>query len=300
MPASAPIHSVGIMTKVLNTPTDTAPAAVRAEALTKTYGSGDAAVRPLQGLSVSFPAGRFTAVMGPSGSGKSTLMHVLAGLDVPDSGEITLATEAGPVSLGGLSEKQLTLVRRGSVGFIFQAYNLIPAMTAEENILLPVSLGGRGRVDTSFFHQMVERLGLTERLRHRPFELSGGQQQRVAVARALVSRPSVVFADEPTGNLDQATGAEVLDLLRTAVDEFGQTVIMVTHDAAAAAQAESTVLLSDGRVMRTLHRPSAEQLAAAMLNAGSDDAAPGPAASRAAAAGSDTAASGAAADGGVS
>ena len=257
------------MTKVLNTPADAAPAAVRAEALTKTYGSGDAAVRPLQELSISFPEGRFTAVMGPSGSGKSTLMHVLAGLDVPDSGEVTLATDRGPVSLGGLTEKQLTLVRRGSIGFIFQAYNLIPAMTAEENILLPSSLGGRGRVDTVFFHQVVERLGLADRLHHRPFELSGGQQQRVAVARALAARPSVVFADEPTGNLDQTAGAEVLGLLRTAVDEFSQTVIMVTHDAAAAAQADSTVLLSDGRVMQTLHRPSAEQLAAAMLQAGS-------------------------------
>lgn len=263
------------MIRRTDTPTDSAPAAVRAAALTKTYGSGDAAVQPLQDLSISFPAGRFTAVMGPSGSGKSTLMHVLAGLDVPDAGEITLTTERGPVSLSGLNEKQLTLVRRSSIGFIFQAYNLIPAMTAEENILLPSSLGGRGRIDKAFFRQVVERLGLSDRLHHRPFELSGGQQQRVAVARALVSRPSVVFADEPTGNLDQATGAEVLDLLRTAVDEFGQTVIMVTHDAAAAAQADSTVLLADGRVMETLHHPSAEQLAAAMVHAGSPAPAPG-------------------------
>lgn len=263
------------MTKTAKTPPDAAPSAVRAEALNKTYGSGDAVVRPLQDLSISFPAGRFTAVMGPSGSGKSTLMHVLAGLDVPDSGEITLATQRGPVRLSGLSEKQLTLVRRGSIGFIFQAYNLIPAMTAEENILLPTSLGGRGQVDTAFFHQVVERLGLAERLHHRPFELSGGQQQRVAVARALVSRPSVIFADEPTGNLDQAAGEEVLSLLRTAVDEFAQTVIMVTHDAAAAAQADATVLLSDGRVIQTLHRPSAEQLAAALLQTGSAATAPG-------------------------
>ncbi|WP_120006356.1 ABC transporter ATP-binding protein [Nesterenkonia muleiensis] len=263
------------MMRTANTPSEAPTAiAVRAEALTKTYGSGDAAVRPLQNLSIGFPSGRFTAVMGPSGSGKSTLMHVLAGLDIPDSGEITLATGRGPVSFSGLNEKQLTLLRRSSVGFIFQAYNLIPAMTAEENIVLPASLGGGSTIDTAFFRQVVERLGLSERLHHRPFELSGGQQQRVAVARALVSRPSVVFADEPTGNLDQATGAEVLDLLRTAVDEFGQTVIMVTHDAAAAAQADSTVLLADGRVMETLHRPSAEQLAAAMLHAGSAAAAP--------------------------
>lgn len=263
--------------RTTDTPPDSAAAAVHATALTKTYGSGDAAVRPLQDLSISFPAGRFTAVMGPSGSGKSTLMHVLAGLDVPDTGEITLATEQGPVSLSGLNEKQLTLVRRSSIGFIFQAYNLIPAMSAEENILLPASLGGSRRIDTAFFRQVVERLGLSDRLHHRPFELSGGQQQRVAVARALVSRPSVVFADEPTGNLDQATGAEVLDLLRTAVDEFGQTVIMVTHDPAAAAQADSTVLLADGRVMETLHRPSAEQLAAVMIHAGNPASAPGPA-----------------------
>ena len=261
-------------------PTEAASAAaVSATALSKTYGSGGAAVRPLQDLTITFPAGRFTAVMGPSGSGKSTLMHVLAGLDVPDSGDVTLATERGPVSLSGLNEKQLTLMRRDSVGFIFQAYNLIPAMTAEENILLPSLLGGGSRIDRPFFHQVVERLGLSDRLHHRPFELSGGQQQRVAVARALVSRPSVVFADEPTGNLDQASGAEVLDLLRTAVDEFGQTVIMVTHDAAAAAQADSTVLLADGRVVETLQRPSAEQLAAAMLHAGSGLSASGTASS---------------------
>lgn len=243
--------------------------AVRAESLTKVYGAGDTAVKPLQELSVSFTAGRFTAVMGPSGSGKSTLMHVLAGLDVPDSGTITLATESGPVSLAGLSEKQLTLVRRANIGFIFQAYNLVPAMTAEENILLPTSLSGGRNVDREFFDQVVDRLGLADRLGHRPFELSGGQQQRVAVARALVSRPAVVFADEPTGNLDQTAGTEVLDLLRTAVDEFGQTVIMVTHDATAAAQADSTVLLSDGRVVETLHHPSAPQLATAMLQAAS-------------------------------
>lgn len=285
MPQDRPLHSVGTMITSPNTPADdVARPAVRAEDLTKTYGSGDAAVRPLQQLSISFPAGRFTAVMGPSGSGKSTLMHVLAGLDTPDSGQITLSTDRGPVTLTGLNEKQLTLVRRGSIGFIFQAYNLVPAMTAEENILLPSSLSGRGRIDTAFFAKVVDRLGLSGRLHHRPFELSGGQQQRVAVARALVSRPSVIFADEPTGNLDQATGAEVLDLLRTAVDEFGQTVIMVTHDASAAAQADSTVLLADGRVVDTLQRPTAEQLAAAMLTAGSAAAssAPGPAAAGAA------------------
>lgn len=266
MSGTARVRSVETMTTLAKT---TVQAAVRAEALTKTYGAGNAAVRPLQNLTVSFPAGRFTAVMGPSGSGKSTLMHVLAGLDSPDSGDITLATDRGPISLTGLTEKQLTRVRRDSIGFIFQAYNLIPAMTAEENIVLPASLGGRAQVDKTFFRHVVDRLGLTDRLHHRPFELSGGQQQRVAVARALVARPSVVFADEPTGNLDQATGTEVLDLLRTAVNGFGQTVIMVTHDAAAAAVADSTVLVADGRVVQTLEEPSAEELAAAMLHAGS-------------------------------
>ncbi|MDZ5078289.1 ABC transporter ATP-binding protein [Nesterenkonia sp. HG001] len=237
--------------------------AVRATDLTKIYGSGDTAVRPLKRLSLEIPAARFTAVMGPSGSGKSTLMHVLAGLDVADGGSVVV----GDVELTGLEDKRLTRVRRERLGFIFQAYNLVPAMTAEENILLPSRLG-RTPVDRQFVDLVVERLGLTGRLHHRPFELSGGQQQRVAVARALVSRPEVIFADEPTGNLDQAAGAEVLELLRAAVDEFGQTVIMVTHDAAAAARADRTVLLADGQVVDTLEAPTAEQLAAAMIEAG--------------------------------
>lgn len=190
-------------------------------------------------------------------------MHVLAGLDVADGGSVVV----GDVELTGLEDKRLTRVRRERLGFIFQAYNLVPAMTAEENILLPSRLG-RTPVDRQFVDLVVERLGLTGRLHHRPFELSGGQQQRVAVARALVSRPEVIFADEPTGNLDQAAGAEVLELLRAAVDEFGQTVIMVTHDAAAAARADRTVLLADGQVVDTLEAPTAEQLAAAMIEAG--------------------------------
>ncbi|GAA3054004.1 MULTISPECIES: ABC transporter ATP-binding protein [Actinomycetes] len=243
--------------------THTSAVAVKATDLIKTYGTGDAAVRPLKRLSLEIPAARFTAVMGPSGSGKSTLMHVLAGLDAPDGGSVIV----GDVELTGLDDRRLTRVRRERIGFIFQAYNLVPSMTAEENILLPSRLR-RTSVDRSFVGVVVERLGLTGRLHHRPFELSGGQQQRVAVARALVSRPDVIFADEPTGNLDQAAGAEVLDLLRAAVDEFGQTVIMVTHDAGAAARADRTVLLADGRLVDTLEAPTAEQLAAAMIEVG--------------------------------
>ena len=241
-----------------------APDAVTAEHLSKTYGTGDAAVRPLRDLSLRIPSASFTAIMGPSGSGKSTLMHVLAGLDAPDSGEVILHTGHGAMALTGLSDKKLTAARRDHIGFIFQAYNLVPAMTAEENILLPASLGGRS-VDRDLLHTVTQRLGLSDRLHHRPAELSGGQQQRVAVARALVSRPTVIFADEPTGNLDSRTGAEVMGLLRTAVDEFSQTVVMVTHDAGAAAQADRTVMLADGQVTETLEKPSAEHLAARMI-----------------------------------
>ncbi|GAB3043860.1 ABC transporter ATP-binding protein [Sediminivirga luteola] len=237
----------------------TAPA-VRAVALEKSYGDGDAAVRPLRGLSIDFDAGRFTAVMGPSGSGKSTLMHVLAGLDAPDAGQAFI----GRREITGLPEKQLTRIRRDHIGFIFQAYNLVPSMTAEENILLPGRLGG-ARADRGLFREITGRLGLSARLGHRPFELSGGQQQRVAVARALVSRPDVIFADEPTGNLDQATGAEVLGLLRAAVDEYDQTVIMVTHDVQAASLADRAVLLADGALAGDLQAPDAGRLAAAML-----------------------------------
>lgn len=243
-----------------------APPAIRAEALTKTYGSGEATVHPLRRLSIEIPAGQYTAIMGPSGSGKSTLLHVLAGLDTVDEGRVALSAQSRNVELTGLSERALTLVRRQHIGFIFQAYNLVPAMTAKENILLPSSLGGPSP-DRHYYDMVIDRLGLTDRLHHRPFELSGGQQQRVAVARALVSRPAVIFADEPTGNLDSRTGAEVLGLLRAAVDEFGQTVVMVTHDANAAAEADRTVILSDGRVLETISQPSAQALAAKMIGA---------------------------------
>ncbi|NDK33079.1 ABC transporter ATP-binding protein [Nesterenkonia haasae] len=244
----------------------TTRAALRAESLTKTYGSGEATVHPLRRLSVEIPAGEFTAIMGPSGSGKSTLLHVLAGLDSADEGSVLLSVGERHVELTGLSERDLTLVRRQHIGFVFQAYNLVPAMTARENILLPSSLGGP-EPERHYYDMVIDRLGLTDRLDHRPFELSGGQQQRVAVARALVSKPAVIFADEPTGNLDSRTGAEVLALLRAAVDEFGQTVVMVTHDANAAAEADRTVVLSDGRVSETLSRPTAQLLAAKMIGA---------------------------------
>lgn len=240
---------------------------MRAEGLTKTYGFGEATVHPLRRLSIDFDAEQFTAVMGPSGSGKSTLLHVLAGLDTVDEGTITLRTDDGRQRLlSGLNEKDLTRVRRENIGFVFQSYNLVPAMTAEENILLPSSLGAPAP-QRHYYDLVIDRLGLTDRLHHRPFELSGGQQQRVAVARALISRPAVIFADEPTGNLDSRTGAEVLGLLRTAVDEFAQTVIMVTHDANAAANADRAVILADGRVVETISEPTAERLAARMIGA---------------------------------
>lgn len=247
--------------------TTTTPNALRAEALTKTYGSGEAKVQPLRQLNIEVPAGRYTAIMGPSGSGKSTLLHVLAGLDTAEGGGVVLGAQEKNIELTGLSERDLTVVRRQHIGVIFQAYNLVPAMTAGENILLPSSLGAP-QPDQHYYNTVIERLGLSERLDHRPFELSGGQQQRVAVARALVSRPAVIFADEPTGNLDSRTGAEVLGLLRAAVDEFGQTVVMVTHDATAAAQADRTVILNDGQVIDTLEGPSAEYLAARIIQAG--------------------------------
>ena len=233
--------------------------AIRAIRLTKTYGEGDAAVRPLDGLTLDIPAGRFTAIMGPSGSGKSTLLNMLAGLDTPDSGEVILAG----TPLTGLKDAQLTAQRRDRIGFIFQAFNLVPAMTAKENILLPSQLAGR-TVDRALVRRIVDRLGLTDRLHHRPHELSGGQQQRVAVARALVSNPDVIVADEPTGNLDSASGEEVLGLLRASVDDYGQTVVMVTHDPRAAARADHVLLLADGRPAGQLDHPTAEAVAAAL------------------------------------
>ncbi len=216
---------------------------VTATDLSRRYGVGDAAVDALDGVSVAFERGRFAAIMGPSGSGKSTLMHVLAGLDRPTGGSVVVdGTE-----LADLDEDELTELRRDKLGFIFQFFNLLPVLTAEENIVLPLSIAGRDP-DPTWLNQLIDVVGLGDRRTHRPAELSGGQQQRVAVARALVSRPAVVFADEPTGNLDSTASAEVLRLLRQAVDEFGQTVVMVTHEAHAAAYADQLVVLRDGKV----------------------------------------------------
>jgi len=218
---------------------------------TKIYGSGATAVRALDDVTVDFPAGRFTAIMGPSGSGKSTLMHCVAGLDTLTSGHAYI----GGVELSGLSDRELTLLRRQRVGFVFQAYNLVPTLTAAENIALPLRLAGT-TPDPDWLREVVDTVGLADRLTHRPAELSGGQQQRVAVARALVGRPSVVFADEPTGNVDSRTSAEILDFLRHAVRELGQTVVMVTHDPAAASYSDSVLFLSDGRIVDRLDRPT--------------------------------------------
>ena len=213
--------------------------------VTRRYGTGEIAVDALAGVSVDFAPAAFAAIMGPSGSGKSTLMHILAGLDRPSSGTVTLAG----VDLGSLDDRALTILRREQVGFIFQTFNLLPILDARENILLPLSIAGR-EVDDAWFDRLIDTVGIRDRLHHRPAELSGGQQQRVAIARALVSRPAVVFADEPTGNLDSTASAEVLGLLRRAVDEFSQTVVMVTHDALAASHADRLIVLADGRIVR--------------------------------------------------
>ncbi|RBY87028.1 ABC transporter ATP-binding protein [Blastococcus sp. TF02A-26] len=237
--------------------------AVRATGLTRTYGRGATAVHALAGVDVAFTRGAFTAIMGPSGSGKSTLMHCLAGLDTPTGGQVFL----GDTELTRLRDDQLTKLRRERIGFVFQSFNLLPVLDARENIVLPMQLAGR-RPDPAWFDAVVARLGLRDRLRHRPSELSGGQQQRVAVARALLSRPDVVFADEPTGNLDSRSGAEVLDLLRSSVRETGQTVVMVTHDPAAAAYADRVVLLADGRLAGEIDRPTADSVLSALRGLG--------------------------------
>ena len=232
--------------------------AVRAVDLVKTYGSGATAVRALDHASVDIARGAFTAVMGPSGSGKSTLMHALAGLDDVDSGRVLLGNgTAEPVDVTALSERQRTLLRRDRIGFVFQSFNLVPALTAEENIELPLTLAGR-KSSPAWLGRLTETLGLADRLHHKPHELSGGQQQRVAVARALVSRPDVVFADEPTGNLDSRHGADLLAFLREAAHEFGQTIVMVTHDPTAAAYADRVVVLADGAVVDDLFQPTAD------------------------------------------
>ncbi|MEO6090918.1 MAG: ABC transporter ATP-binding protein [Umezawaea sp.] len=227
--------------------------AARAAGVTKVYGSGEAAVTALDGVTVDIERGRFTAIMGPSGSGKSTLMHCLAGLDDVDSGEVFV----GDTKVTGLKDKGLTDLRRTKVGFIFQQFNLLPTLTAEENIVLPLAIGGR-KVDREWFDTVIDTVGLRDRLSHRPTQLSGGQQQRVACARALVSRPEVVFADEPTGNLDSKSGAEVLGFLQRSAQEFGQTVVMVTHDANAASYADRVIFLADGRIVSELFEPTAE------------------------------------------
>jgi putative ABC transport system ATP-binding protein len=236
-----------------------AGAAARVEGLTKTYGSGQARVLALDDVTVAFAAGEFTAVMGPSGSGKSTLMHCCAALDVADSGEVHIGDQA----LSGLRDKGLTDLRRDRIGFVFQAYNLVPTLSAEENILLPLAIAGR-RPDAEWYAGVIDTVQLGDRLHHKPSELSGGQQQRVAVARALVSRPQVVFADEPTGNLDSRSGAEVLGLLRSSVDDHGQTIVMVTHDPVAAAYTDRVVFLADGRIVDELRSPDREQILAKM------------------------------------
>ncbi len=229
--------------------------AARVSHLTKTYGSGETQVVALDDVSLDLMAGEFTAVMGPSGSGKSTLMHCLAALDTADSGSVMI----GDQELTVLKDKALTRLRRDEIGFVFQSYNLVPTLTARENILLPLAIAGRSP-DAEWYDAVIETVNLADRLHHKPHELSGGQQQRVAVARALASRPRIVFADEPTGNLDSASGAEVLELLRRSVDQHGQTVVMVTHDPVAAAWTDRVIFLGDGRVVDELRDPTREQI----------------------------------------
>jgi putative ABC transport system ATP-binding protein len=229
--------------------------AARAEGVSKLYGTGDAAVAALDNVTVGLGEGQFTAIMGPSGSGKSTLLHLLAGLDRPTSGQVFL----GDTEITSLKDKALTLLRRDRIGFIFQSFNLLPTMTAAENIVLPMRIAGRSP-DDHWVDSIVETVGLTGRLSHRPAELSGGQQQRVAAARALASRPDIVFADEPTGALDSTAGAELLGFLRKAVTDLGQTVVMVTHDPTAAAYADRVVFLADGHIVDEMREPTADEV----------------------------------------
>ncbi|HTH04542.1 MAG TPA: ABC transporter ATP-binding protein [Ilumatobacteraceae bacterium] len=221
----------------------------------KVYGRGDSEVRALDGITVEFEEGRFTAIMGPSGSGKSTLMHCLAGLDTLTSGTVSI----GEVQLDTLNDKELTELRRTAVGFVFQAYNLVPTLDAEENITLPMLLGGT-KGDQAWIDQVIDTVGLRDRLSHRPSELSGGQQQRVAVARALASRPTIIFADEPTGNLDSRAGGEILEFMRRAVTELGQTIVIVTHDPTAASYADRVVFLNDGRIVDEMQEPTPDRV----------------------------------------
>jgi putative ABC transport system ATP-binding protein len=255
-----------MLTDTWAAPVDLAPAAIaaaRAVDAVKVYGRGDSEVRALDGVTVDFDTGRFTAIMGPSGSGKSTLLHTVAGLDQLTSGRVFV----GDTDLTTLSDKHLTRLRRDEIGFVFQAFNLVPTLTALENITLPMALGGR-KPDRGWLGQVIDTVGLGGRLRHRPSELSGGQQQRVAVARALAGRPSIIFADEPTGNLDSRTGAEILSFMRMAVRELGQTVVMVTHDPVAASYSDRVVLLADGCIVDEIHAPTAESVLDRMKHLG--------------------------------
>jgi putative ABC transport system ATP-binding protein len=238
---------------------------VSARGLTRTYGEGDTAVEALRGIDLEIERGKLTAVMGPSGSGKSTLMHILAGLDKPTSGEV----EIDGTNLTKLSDADLTKLRRRHIGFVFQFFNLLPMLNAEENVLLPLTIAGE-KPEKTFYEDLLETIGLADRRKHRPSELSGGQQQRVAIARALVSRPTVVFADEPTGNLDTTTGGEILDLMRHSVDEYGQTTVIVTHEARAASYADRVLFLADGLIVRDLGQTSASEVLRVMeeLNVG--------------------------------
>ncbi|MGZ6896794.1 MAG: ABC transporter ATP-binding protein [Acidimicrobiia bacterium] len=241
--------------RVQETPAPAPNVAARAVDATKVYGKGEAEVRALDGVTVDFTTGRFTAIMGPSGSGKSTLMHAVAGLDTLTEGSVWI----GATELGSLSDKKLTQLRRDRIGFIFQSFNLIPTLTAAENIVLPMKLAGR-KPDTAWVDNVVDTVGLGHRLGHRPSELSGGQQQRVAVARALAGRPQIILADEPTGNLDSRTGAEILAFMRSAVRELGQTIVMVTHDPVAASYADRAVFLADGRIVDELADPTSDSV----------------------------------------
>ncbi|MEJ6012988.1 ABC transporter ATP-binding protein [Corynebacterium sp. H127] len=235
--------------------------AARAVNLVKEYGAGTNVVHALDDVSVEFAQGQFTAIMGPSGSGKSTLMHCMAGLDAMTSGQALI----GETDLATLKDKELTRLRRDRLGFVFQYFNLVPTLNAEENITLPLSIAGR-TADPSWFEEVTHRLGLVERLKHRPAELSGGQQQRVAIARALISRPDLIFGDEPTGNLDSNASKEVLDILRAAVDDMGQTVVIVTHDAKAASYADRVIFLADGKLVQELNHPTTEDILQVMGN----------------------------------
>lgn len=233
----------------------TGTVAARIDNGVKVYGEGHTEVRALDGVTAEFATGRFTAIMGPSGSGKSTLLHCVAGLDVLTDGRVYI----GDTDLGSLNDKDLTLLRREKVGFVFQSFNLVPTLTAKENVLLPLLIAGDDH-DEAWFEQVVGILGIDDRLTHRPSELSGGQQQRVAAARALVSRPAIVFADEPSGNLDSKSAAELLDFMRRAVKEFGQTIVMVTHDPVAASYADRVVFLEDGKIVDELHNPTPDSV----------------------------------------